>query len=276
MLKPKTLSRSVIVFDGHYPGANVTSTVVHSKSHAFVFDSLFYPGDPPALLRQLKKLNLNPEGLINTHWHLDHTAGNQYFLETQRIISHSLCTDLMHSDLPSQIRGFNRGVRRNQRVRARYPNEAISDGSVLTVGDQEVKFFHTPGHTPDSIIGWLEDDHVIIAGDTVMELPYIWFGNSQALIESLNRVFSIDKKAAIVQGHGRICTGEKLKGDISYVENLRRLVTESVESGRDAQNTRTRVKLEDCVGKERVRSISKLYREIHPQNVERVHAELVK
>jgi glyoxylase-like metal-dependent hydrolase (beta-lactamase superfamily II) len=274
-LEQRKLSDSVIVFDGHYPeGGNVTSTVVHSGNHAFVFDSLLYPEDTLDLLRSLKDLNLNPEGLVNTHWHLDHTAGNQLFLETKRIISHSLCNDLMHTDLPSQINWLNEELKEEGRVRATYPNEAISDGSVLKVGDQEIKFLHTPGHTPDSIIAWLEDENVIVAGDTVMELPYLWHGESQALIESLKRVQSIVRGGKIVQGHGGICGREKLGGDVSYIENVRKLVAEYLESGKTAKEAAAGIKLADCVSMERIQSIPKLYEEVHRENVERIYAEL--
>jgi cyclase len=271
------LSDSTIVFDGHYPeGGNVTSTVIHSGNHAFVFDSLLYPKDTLTLLRSLKDLNLTPEGLVNTHWHLDHTAGNQFFLETGRIISHSLCNDLMHADLPPQIDWLNKELKEEHEVRATYPNEAISDGSVITIGDQEVRFLHTPGHTPDSIIAWLEDEHVIIAGDTVMELPYIWYGESQALVESLTRIRSIDRRGKIVQGHGGICSPEKVKGDADYIENVRKLVREQLESGKTAKETAAEIKLVDCVSKERIASLPKFYRQIHSENVEHIYGELVK
>jgi hypothetical protein len=40
-----------------------------------------------------------------------------------------------------------------------------------------------------------------LAGDAVMELSCIWYGESQALVESLRRIQSADKNAKIVRGH---------------------------------------------------------------------------
>jgi glyoxylase-like metal-dependent hydrolase (beta-lactamase superfamily II) len=266
------------VFDGNYPGGdiNVTSTVVHSENSAFVFDSLLYPEDTLELLRSLRGFNLNPEGLVNTHWHLDHTAGNHLFLETKRILSHGLCSDLMRKGLPAQISSLNEELKSDQKVKVVYPNEEVSEGSVITLGGLRIRLLHTPGHTPDSIIAWLEDEHVIIAGDAVMELPYIGYGESQALVKSLRRIQSLDKRAKIIQGHGRVCTPEKLKDDVSYIENVRKLVGEYLISGKSANESAAEIKLVDCIGEKRTERLPRLYEEIHQENVGRIHAELVR
>lgn len=93
------VSERVTVFRGRHPwaGVGVTSTVVSSGNQAFVFDTMYYPEDTRNLLQSVKSMGLNPVGLINTHWHWDHTAGNQMFYETKRIISHSLSPDLMRT-----------------------------------------------------------------------------------------------------------------------------------------------------------------------------------
>ena len=274
----RRLSDSTIVFEGNYPGGkiNVTSTVVHSGNQALVFDSLLYPEDTLELLRSLRGLNLNPECLVNTHWHLDHTAGNQLLRGTKRFLSQSLCPDLMRAGLPAQIDSLNKELKGEQKIKVTYPNEVISEGSVVNLGDQEIRFFHTPGHTPDSIIAWVVDEHVIIAGDTVMELPYMGYGESQALLVSLRRFQSLDKSAKIVQGHGEVCTHEKLKGDVGYIENVRNLVDGYLESGKTAKESAAEIKLVDCIGEKRVEGLPRLYEEIHRENVERIHAELAR
>ena len=171
-LTQKEVSDGVILFSGRHPlGVDVTSTVVRSGNDAFVFDSLYYPEDTLELLQSIKSMGLNPVGLINTHWHLDHTAGNQLFLETKRIISHSQCIDLMHTDLPQQLEHANKNLKEAERIRPIYPNETIKDKSILAIGDREIVILHTPGHTSDSIIGLLKDDHIIVAA--THPLPYL-------------------------------------------------------------------------------------------------------
>jgi cyclase len=275
---PTRLSDSILVFDGNYPGGgNVTSAVFHSGKEAFVFDSLLYPDDTRALLKSMKDLGLGIRGLVNTHWHVDHTAGNQLFLETSRIISHSLCGGLMAED---DLTWLNEELKLEDKdkVRHSFPNESIADGSTLQVGSRMMEILHTPGHTPDSIVGWLKDEDVIVAGDTVTELPFAGYGDSRDLIESLQKVKSISgDRGKIIQGHGGICRGEKLDDDINYIEEVQRRTAEYVGSGETAEEASKNIKLEDCVTKERFQFLSKGFQSIlwfHPENVKRVYKEL--
>jgi cyclase len=284
-LRRTKVSDAIMVFDGHYgklndyAEGNVTATIIRSGNDVFVFDSMLHPEDTMELLQSLKRLNLNVKGLINTHWHLDHIAGNQLFLETKRIMSHSLCSELMHKDLPDQMNDWNKEAKGENKIRPVYPNEAVSDGSILNVGDRaNIEFFHTPGHTPDSIIGWLKNEQVVIAGDTVMEVPFIGYGDSRALISSLKRIESIaGAKGKIIQGHGGICEGAKLVGDIRYLENLNRIVAEHRNAGKTAEEAVASIKLADCVSEESFRSLSPFWRSLgwlQSANVKRIYAEL--
>jgi len=253
-------------------GVGVTATVVNSGGEAFVFDSLLYPEDTRELLRNIKEMNLKVKALINTHWHWDHTAGNQMFFGTDRIITHSLSSDFMRKLLLWD--DFNKDLKEEEKVRTVYPNESVADGSVLEVGNQRIEFLHTPGHTPDSIIGWMKDERIIIAGDTVMQLPYIWYGDSKALAESLMRIQKIVGGGTTVQGHGGICEIRKLDGDIRYIENLRAAVAEYFNSGKTVDDAKGGVKLADCTNREEFESLPKVYEDVHSKNVVRAYSEL--
>jgi glyoxylase-like metal-dependent hydrolase (beta-lactamase superfamily II) len=272
-LGQRKVSDSVTVFEGRHPmGLGVTATVVHSGGEAFVFDTLYYPADTKELLRSVQKMDLSVVGLINTHWHSDHTAGNQLFLQTQRVISHSLCGDLMRKDDTYDVGSdLNKDLKSGDKVRPRYPNESIADGSVLEVGRLEVKFLHTPGHTPDSITGWLKEESVMIAGDTVMQLPFIWYGDDRTLVESLQEVQKVLRGGKVVQGHGGTCTREKLDNDIVYLQNLRSLVTERFDSGNTIEEIKSRIRMKDCVPGGWLKSVPRLYEDVHTSNVERTY-----
>ena len=273
------VSDSILVFDGKYPGGgNVTSAVFHSGREAFVFDSLLYPDDTRTLLHRLNRLNLTIKGLINTHWHVDHTAGNQLFQETNRIMSHSLCSGLMRTSSQPSWANETLKLEEKDRIAPTYPNETILDGSKLHLGGSELEFLHTPGHTPDSIIGWKKDESVIVAGDTVMELPFVGYGDSRSLVDSLKKVQSIaGSSEKIVQGHGGVCGAEKLSEDIRYIEHVRKRASEYVGSGKTAEQASEGVKLEECFSKERAKSLTAGYGSLlwcHPSNVERIYSEL--
>ena len=273
------VSDSIFAFDGKYPGGgNVTSAVFRSGREAIVFDSLLYPDDTRTLLHRLSSLNFTIKGLVNTHWHVDHTAGNQLFHETNRIISHSLCSELMHTSSQPDWANETLELEEKDRITPTYPNEVIVDRSKLYLGESELEFLHTPGHTPDSVIGWKEDESVIIAGDTVMQLPFVGYGDSGSLIDSLKLVQSIaGKSEKIIQGHGGICGAEKLSEDIRYIECVRKRTAEYIGSGKTVEQASEGVKLEECFSKERAKSLADGYGSLfwcHPSNVERVYSEL--
>jgi len=237
-----------------------------------VFDTLYYPEDTQELLRSVKSMGLNPVGLINTHWHWDHTAGNQIFYETKRLISHSLSPGLMRSLLTWD--DFNKNLKEGEKVKTVYPNETIEDKSVLRLGTLEVEFLHTPGHTPDSIVGNLKDERIVVAGDTVMELPYIWFGDSRTLKDSLERLKPIVSGMKIIQGHGGICGSEKLDLDIAYVESARRLAADCIKAGKTLKETSSEVSLDKCLPNHRIAQMPKAYTDIHLDNLSRLYKEM--
>lgn len=284
LLHQNKMSDRIIVFDGHYDSptdyskGNVTATVVHDAKDAFVFDSLWFPSDTKEMLSNLKSMGLNIVGLVNTHWHWDHTAGNQLFFETKRIISHSLSIDLMKKFLTWN--DFNKELKEEEKIRTVYPTETISESRMkLPLGSREIEIIHAPGHTPDSIVAYLKDERVIIAGDAVMELPFVWFGDSNTLIDSLRKIRSIDERAMIIQGHGEICSIKKIDDDIRYIESVKSIVQEYFDSGKSAKEAETGIKLEDCLTKDRFERMPAAWVQIsraslHPANVVRIYGEL--
>jgi cyclase len=210
---------------------------------------------------------------VNSHWHWDHTAGNQIFYESKRIISHSLCLDLMHKLTWDD---FNKDLEEVDKIRTVYPNETIEDGSVLALGDLEVEFIHTPGHTPDSIVAYLKNERVIVAGDTVMELPYLWFGDSLTLIDSLRSLKAASAGKVIVQGHGGTCGTEKLDSDIRYVEGIRKRVAEYISSGKTTKEVVQLIPLSECLPRERLKGLPEAYGEFHSGNLEKLCGEFTR
>ncbi len=85
----------------------------------------------------------------------------------------------------------------------------------------------------------------------------------------------LDNNAEIVQGHGGICSPEKLHDDIGYIENVRELVRGYLKSGKTAKDAAAGITLADCIGEKRIANLPELNKEIHRENVEHICAELV-
>jgi len=136
--------------------------------------------DLDKIIQIVEEQNLNPKYLVNTHWHDDHTRGNEELAKelSLKIVQHSA------SDLKNDM--------------------TVSDGDSIKFGCSELVVYHTPGHSKDSIC--LAGDGKIFSGDTLfvgncgrIDLPG---GSSRELYHSLFDVISnLDDSLIMYPGH---------------------------------------------------------------------------
>ena len=118
--------------------------------------------------------------IVNTHHHFDHTLGNEAIskITGAKIIQHESST--LDHDI------------------------SVSDGHSIKFGNSELKVFHTPGHSKDSIC--LVGDGKIFTGDTLfvgncgrVDLPG---GSAKELYHSLHDILSkLDDDLILYSGH---------------------------------------------------------------------------
>jgi len=118
--------------------------------------------------------------IVNTHHHFDHTLGNEAISKSTgaKIIQHESST--LDHDI------------------------SVSDGHSIKFGNSELKVFHTPGHSKDSIC--LVGDGKIFTGDTLfvgncgrVDLPG---GSAKELYHSLHDILSkLDDDLILYSGH---------------------------------------------------------------------------
>ncbi len=118
--------------------------------------------------------------IVNTHHHFDHTLGNEAIskITGAKIIQHESST--LEHDI------------------------SVSDGHSIKFGNSELKVFHTPGHSKDSIC--LVGDGKIFTGDTLfvgncgrVDLPG---GSAKELYHSLHDILAkLDDDLILYSGH---------------------------------------------------------------------------
>jgi glyoxylase-like metal-dependent hydrolase (beta-lactamase superfamily II) len=121
------------------PMQNFSYIVEDESTHeAVVIDPSW---DLEKLTEIINEQNLNPKYIINTHWHDDHTRGNEELAKelSVKIVQHSA------SQLKNDL--------------------TVSDGDSIKFGCSELAVYHTPGHSKDSIC--LVGDGKIFSGDTL-------------------------------------------------------------------------------------------------------------
>jgi len=136
--------------------------------------------DLPDVLQTIERNNLKVKYIVNTHYHFDHTIGNDFMVKSTdaKIIQHKAST--LKNDM------------------------TVSDGDKIKFGNSEVTVFHTPGHSKDSIC--LVGDGKVFSGDTLfvgncgrIDLPG---GSAKELYHSLFDVVSkMNENFVLYPGH---------------------------------------------------------------------------
>ncbi|WP_417613538.1 MBL fold metallo-hydrolase [Parasphingorhabdus sp.] len=166
--------------------------------------------------------------LINTHWHGDHSGGNENFGEAGALI-------MAHDHVRERMQGIQKSGNGNDPaspVKA-LPTVTYHDGIKLHLNGDEVQVKHMKhAHTDgDSIVFW-KNANVVHMGDLFFHkvtLPFIDLnsgGNARGMLAAADKVLAmVDDDTKIIPGHGPMAT----KADLIAYRDMLKTVIEAVE-----------------------------------------------
>jgi len=133
-----------------------------------------------AIIRLLKEHNLNLKYVINTHHHMDHTAGNE--------------------DIKSRLK-VKIAAHKLSRIKK---DIALNDSDILRLGELAIKVIHTPGHSPDGIC--LLVGGKLMTGDTLFVgecgRTDLAGGNPEDMYHSLlDKLMKLEDNIEVYPGH---------------------------------------------------------------------------
>ena len=248
--------------------AEVTAGVVAGPDMAVVIDTLAMPEESIQIRRFVEnELKLPIRYVINTHYHADHTWGNCFF-PNAIIVSSKKCYDLqIENGIPSLAKEKKRNSQLKD-VNIRLPQLTFDTGELkIEVGKKTLTMMALPGHSPDSIGVYLEEDRVLFAGDSYMPLPFLVDGDIEEMINSLKNMLKMSLEN-LVPGHGDIVLRGEIEGSIkSSLDYLGKIRKEVRKAGRLKYplDHLESIMVED-VGKSRV-LIGGLAEELHKNNL---------
>lgn len=158
-------------------------------------------GDVERILEIIENDGLNVKYIIATHGHPDHVCGNRPLKDATgaEIIMHSADTEFFGKPEVSSYFSM-------LGLEASPPADInVEDGDMITLGREEFKVIHTPGHTPGGMC--LLNGKNLITGDTLFvgglgrtDFPG---GSHQELLDSIHRKLLILPEDTVVwPGHG--------------------------------------------------------------------------
>ncbi len=147
--------------------------------------------------------SLNVKYLINTHCHIDHVLGNKFIKDKYKCDFYAPELDIpLLENVVEQSKMFRIEINPSP-----MPENYITEDLKLMIGNSEMNFLFTPGHTPGEYCIIFENENICISGDVLflegIGRTDLWGGNYETLLQSIrNKLFTLRDEFLVYPGHG--------------------------------------------------------------------------
>ena len=246
-----------------------------------VFDTFFTPAAIEELVSEIESLTKLPiKYAVNSHYHLDHTGGNQVLAERGiPIIAHDNVLiwqttknkrflpapeDLQKrkadaakqlSETPEDQKDkraqLERQIRRYDAmmsIRLTNPTKTFSSGTLrLNLGKREVILATLPGHTGGDVFAYVPHANVVFTGDLGWSktLPNLVDATVNDWIPTLDKMLAQYPTAKFVPGHGNVAEAADIRTFRDYLDDLRSRVSKGIADGLTIDQAKQQLTLPD-------------------------------
>jgi len=179
--------------------------------------------------------------IINTHYHGDHTGGNEYFGQKGTIVAHDNVRKRLESGTTFA------GVATPPAPKAALPIVTFNDSLTIHLNGEDVKAVHMPpGHTDGDSVIWFSKSNVVHMGDDfwVGIFPRIDLengGSVKGMITAVEKVIAtVPDDAKVIPGHGTLSDKAGLRKFLDMLKGA----TAAVEKGIKRHKTLDQLKAE--------------------------------
>ncbi len=218
-------------------GGNIGLSV--GRDGAFLIDDQFAPLTEK-ISAAVKKVRDEPiRFVINTHWHSDHTGGNENLGKAGSII-------VAHENVRKRMskkhffKAFNREVPPSPE--AALPVITFTDSVTFHFNDDEVRVLHVePAHTDGDSIVHFRKANVLHMGDTYFNGMYPFIdassgGSIDGMISAVDRALGLaNKDTKIIPGHGAWSTMLELRAFQGMLKTVRGRMGDLMDKGKSRE-----------------------------------------
>lgn len=231
-VRPVQLTPGLHVLFGS--GGNIA--VSTGDDGTFIVDDQFAPLTPK-IVAAIRTLTDKPvKFVLNTHWHFDHTGGNENFGKAGAlIVAHDNVRKRMSTE--QFMAAMNR--REPPSPKAALPVVTFNDGVTFHINGDSVIVTHVaPAHTDGDAIVWFQKANAVHMGDVFNNagLPFIDLssgGSVHGVIEAADKVYAmVGASTRIIPGHGQVTDRARLKAWRDAIYAVRERVQQEVRAGR--------------------------------------------
>jgi hydroxyacylglutathione hydrolase len=163
------------------------------------------PGMQPAsMLEHIRDLEI--VAILLTHAHFDHMAGLEQVREATKapVYIHDLEEDWLTDPKKN---GSAHWSMVTEPIICQPRDHALEDGQILELAGMTLQVLHTPGHSPGSVSFYLEQEQLLIAGDTLFAGSIgrtdLHMGDYDVLITSIkSKILTLPQETVVYPGHG--------------------------------------------------------------------------
>ncbi len=251
-------------------GAMGNSGFIDIGNEVVVFDTFTTPNAARELRKAAEDITQKEiKYVFNSHYHGDHTFGNQIFKDAT-IISTLITRDLHESkniildpykemeemmqylnhleerlelegnpvlqiSIKIQLKEMSKVYESIPELYIVLPNLTFENKLVIHGSTRKIECYcFGGGHTPSDAFLYLTEEKIAFMGDIVLENLHPPIHNSQAFIDNLTKISKLDIQR-IVPGHGNLVTKSHIDVMLKYLHHLNDRVSLALEKGQQLE-----------------------------------------
>lgn len=204
-----------------------------------VIDTFENPEAAKQLLAEIRKLTKLPiKYVVNTHYHIDHVAGNRIFQEAGAVVlAQRNVRTWIHTE---NLKFFGKDIKPEEKTKVAElgsPDIVYDVGTTLFLGSRSINVRVSPGHTGGDSVVLIPDATIVFCGDLFWRntLPNLIDATTATWLSTLDAFVGLAATrptATFVPGHGDVGTASDVKAFRGYLADLRELVATPTKAGK--------------------------------------------